>query len=59
MTYEPLMGKTVAGVGNKHANVEGCGTIELESAFRGNKYLLKLENVLYIPSNRNNLISLG
>ena len=48
MTYEPLTGKTVAGVGNKHANVEGRGTIELESAFQGNKYLLKLENVLYI-----------
>ena len=33
VTYEPLTGKTMAGVGNKHANVEGHGTIELESAF--------------------------
>ena len=50
-TYEPLMGKTVVGVGNKHTNIEGHGTVELESAYQGNKFLLKLKNVLYIPSN--------
>ena len=59
VTYKPLTGKTVSGVGNNKANIEGRGTIELESIYKGYKYLLKLENVLYIPSNRNNLISLG
>jgi len=59
VSYQPLTGKTVAGVGNNQANAEGRGTIELESIYNDYKYLLKLENVLYIPSNRNNLISLG
>ena len=59
MTYQPLAGKTVAGVGNNQARAVGQGTIELESRYKGNKYLLRLEDVLHIPSNRNNLISLG
>ena len=59
VNYKPVMGKTVAGVGNHQANVEGRGTVELESNYNGYKYLLRLENVLHIPSNRNNLISLG
>ena len=57
--YQPLMGKIVAGVGNKKTNAEGCGTIELESSYNSNKYLLRLDDVLYIPSNQHNLISLG
>ena len=59
ITYKPLTGKTITGVGNNKANVEGQGTIELESYYNGHKYLLRLDDVLYIPSNRNNLISLG
>jgi hypothetical protein len=59
ITYKPLTGKTVAGVGNNKANIEGRGTIELESCYKGHKYLLRLDDVLYIPSNCNNLISLG
>ena len=59
ISYKPVTGKTVAGVGNNHAIVEGRGTIELESTYKDYKYLLRLENVLHIPSNRNNLISLG
>jgi hypothetical protein len=55
----PITGKTVSGVGNKQVNIEGQGTIELESNYNGYEYLLRLENVLYIPGNRNNLISLG
>jgi hypothetical protein len=59
VSYKPLTGKTVSGVGNNKAKIEGRGTVELESINNGYKYLLKLEDVLYIPSNRNNLISLG
>ena len=33
--------------------------MELISSYNGHKYILELENVLYIPTNRNNLISLG
>ena len=51
VSYAPLTGKTVMGVGNNQANVEGHGTIELESMNNGFKYLLRLENVLHIPSN--------
>ena len=59
VSYQPVTGRTVAGVGNNQAIVEGRGTIELESIYNDYKYLLRLENVLHIPSNRNNLISLG
>ena len=31
----------------------------LESSYEGHNYILQLESVLYIPTNRNNLISLG
>jgi hypothetical protein len=57
-TFKPLSGKSVAGVGRNRARVEGWGTIELESTYEGSQYLLRLEDVLYIPSNRNNLILL-
>ena len=59
VSYQPVTGRTVAGVGNNQAIVEGRGKIELESIYNDYKYLLRLENVLHIPSNRNNLISLG
>jgi hypothetical protein len=59
ITYRPSTGKTVTGVGNKKTNVEGQGTVELETIYKGNKYLLRLDNVLYIPNNCKNLISLG
>ena len=38
---------------------EGTGTVEVESICNGTKYLLWLENVLFIPLNRYNLFSLG
>ena len=58
-TYHPLTGTTVSGVGNVKTKAEGRGTVELKSAYGGNDYILELENVLYIPTNRNNLILLG
>ena len=51
-----LFSTTVSGVGN--AKIQGKGTVELRSSYEGQKYILKLKNVLYIPTNRNNLISL-
>jgi GAG-pre-integrase domain len=59
ISYQPLRKTSVAGVGNMKASAEGRGTVELESQCDGHKYVLRLENVLYVPSNRNNLISLG
>jgi hypothetical protein len=49
----------VSGVGNVKAEALGRGTVELTSSCNGHNYILKLEDVLYIPTNRNNLIALG
>ena len=58
-TFHPLIGTTISGVGNVKAKAKGRGTVELLSTYDCHDYILKLENVLYIPTNRNNLISLG
>ena len=59
LTYQPLRNTSVIGVGKLTAKVEGRGTIELKSRYNNKTYILRLHNVLHIPSNRNNLISLG
>ena len=58
-TYKPLHDKIVSGVGGLKTTVQGIGTVEVESIHKENKYILLLENVLHIPSNPNNLFSLG
>jgi len=57
--FHPTSATTVTGVGNLETKAEGRGTVELTSWCNGHKYILQLEDVLYIPNNRNNLISLG
>ena len=57
--FYPLTATTVTGVGNLETKAEGRGTVELTSWCNGHKYILQLEDVLYIPNNRNNLIALG
>ena len=47
------------GVGGLRTYAHGIGTVEVESIHNGQKYLLRLENILYIPKNPNNLLSLG
>ena len=59
VTYEKLQNTSMIGVGKLRTKAEGRGTVELESQHNDKKYILKLQNVLYIPTNRNNLISLG
>src|ERR1700735_707137 len=59
ITYKPLDKIAVSGVRSLATFAEGKGTVELESTIDGNTYVLKLEDVLYIPSNNQNLISLG
>ena len=58
-TYHPATEATVAGVGNSKIKIEGRGTIQLESQCNGQTFILKLEDVLYIPTNRNSFLSLG
>jgi hypothetical protein len=50
---------TVSGVGDVTTLSKGRGTVELESNINGHTYILQLEDVSYIPSNNQNLISLG
>ena len=59
ITYQPLYNTSVVGVGRLKAKAKGRGTIELKSWYNNKTYILKLENILYIPTNRNNFISLG
>jgi transposase InsO family protein len=58
-TYRPQSSASVAGVGGTMVVVEGRGTVELESECGGTKYILELHDVLHIPTNKNNLLSLG
>ena len=59
ITYESLTNKVVHGVGNKTAHAIGKGTIELISYVNEQKCIICLEDVLYIPTTKNNLLSLS
>ena len=58
-TFQPLTGTRVSGVGNVKTEANGRGTVVLKSSYKGKNHIFKLKNVLYIPTNRNNLILLG
>ena len=58
-TFQPIEKTAFSGVGNITTLAEGRGTVELESNVNGQTYIFKLKDVLYIPSNNQNLISLG
>ena len=49
----------MTGVGGKKATAIGRGTVTLISNCSGVNWTLKLENVLHVPGQKNNLISLG
>ena len=57
-TFEPL-NKTVSGVGNAQTHAKGRGTIKLLSKVNNETFRLTLTDVLYIPTNPQNLLSLG
>jgi len=58
-TYEPIPAIPIAGVGGAKTHAIGQGNIKLESECNGTTYILELRNVLYVPKNKNNLLSLG
>ena len=58
-TYTPVGNVSVSGVGGKEATIAGRGIVDLISTCNGHTYNLRLENVLHVPGQRNNLISLG
>ena len=57
--YTPIPLIPIAGVGRKRAHAIGRGTIHLHSKCDGYLHTLQLNNVLHVPTNRNNLFSLG
>ena len=58
-TYEPIPGIPISGIGGAKAHAIGQGNIKLKSKCNGRTYILELKNVLHVPKNRNNLLSLG
>jgi len=58
-TYTKIQKSTMTGMGGKKATAIGRGTVTLISNCNGVNWTLKLENVLHVPGQRNNLISLG
>jgi len=59
ITFKPAHKTLVGGVSSIKMHAEGQGTIQLKSVYKGQKYTLTLKDILYIPRNKNNLISLG
>jgi hypothetical protein len=58
--YTPSHKKlSVCGVGGIIARAEGRGTMKLQTHYQGKTHNIKLKDILYIPDNRNNLLSLG
>ena len=49
----------VTGVGNVKAQAQDRGMVRLKSMINGETCVLMLEDVLYIPTNKHNLIFLG
>jgi hypothetical protein len=59
MNYQDAGDILVAGIGGMRTYVHGHGTIKLESECAGQRHILRLENVLYVPNKKNNLLLLG
>jgi len=58
-TYEPIPEIPISGVGGVKAHAIGQGNVKLKSECNNRTYILKLKNVLHVPKNKNNLLSLG
>ena len=52
ITFESLANKVVCGVGNKTAHEIGKGIIESISYINEQKFIIHLEDVLYIPTTK-------
>ena len=59
INYMPLETTSIQGVGGIRTPAQGRGSVKLESEINGCTYTLKLQNVLHIPNNPHNLLSLG
>jgi hypothetical protein len=59
LSYVPIKDVPITGVGGLQAQAKGRRTIHLRPQCEGKTFILQLDNMLHVPSNRNNLISLG
>jgi len=57
--YTPSKNASVTGVGGQKIKIASRGVVNLISTFNGQKYILRLEDVIHVPEQTNNLISLG
>src|ERR1700741_3006743 len=57
--FQPIDLLPITGVGNQTTTAKGRGTIIVTSEHEGKITNLQLTDVLYVPSNKTNLISLG
>jgi hypothetical protein len=58
-SYQPLTDTSISGVGEAITRAEGRGTVTLTSKYNDQIYALQLQDVLHVPTNSNNLFSLG
>ena len=57
--YKSIPPVSVSGVGGTNVLAMGKGSIILSATYRNKIYKIKLNNVLYVPGTRNNLLCLG
>ena len=57
-TYGPVPKISITGMGGIKAFVVGMGTVYLNAEYEGNMITLQLNNVLHIPGNQRNLMSI-
>jgi len=57
-TFQPFT-KSISSVGNAQACAQGRGTVKVKTKVNDKEFQLTLKDVLYIPSNPQNLLSLG
>ena len=57
--YQHIVGTPISVAGGLKTSAIGMGDLILRSECDGISFMLKLHNVLHIPSNKNNLFSLG
>ncbi len=57
-TYKPVKDTPITGVGGLRVHAQGCGNVDVYTTHNGITHTIHLCNVLYVPSNCNNLFSL-
>jgi len=59
ITYKIIPEVPISGVGGLKTHVIGRGRVNLQLECDGKTYILELHDILHVPDNHNNLLSLG